>query len=139
MLADDDLPPWLQVLAVNARLPGRAHGGDSPPDSTTGVRDVAPVDDDSLPPAPGIVPDEPVAIPTREEVRDASHAGAEAGNVATDPVAPAFHEVTVRDEAAPPPTRGKSAWWLSDQAVALLMIAMLLTIIYVVLVASGVV
>lgn len=112
----DDLPQWLRAVSS---------------------RDLAPA------PATPVVADQ--STPTRREADTSAtppeHTTALQPAVATAPSPPVIESPPTNQHEPvrlrPSSTAISQPWWMSDAAVALLFVAIILTIIYVVLVASG--
>ncbi len=111
----DDLPEWLR--AVSTREPADHVPATAPP----------------IPEAPGspMASDLAAIVPVEQGALERAKASPGSSREAADDGDP-IHLITASGDAGQP-------WWLSDGAVAVLFVAIILTMIYVVLVATGVV
>ena len=117
----DDLPQWLQ--AVSSREPGKRTPTVAPADPETPVAIAHEI-------MPLTVPQEETPVERQELPSDSWPPVREAR-------LPAERPEPVR--LMPSPSAGRQPWWMSDAALAILFVAIVLTMIYVVLVASGVI
>jgi len=108
VLEVDDLPEWLQAIA--RRMAAPANISEPTPDS---------VEESPAPVAVMVKPSVAESVPSRS----------------APPVAVSSAEPATRPDTTP---RIERPWWTSDRVVGLLLLAVVVTLIYVVLAASGV-
>ncbi len=117
----DDLPQWLQ--AVSSREPGKRTPTVAPADPETPV---------------AIVPEiMPLTVPQEETPLERLELPSDSWPPMRDVRRPAERTEPVR--LVPSPSAARPPWWMSDAALAILFVAIVLTMIYVILVASGVI
>jgi len=120
----DDLPQWLQ--AVSSREPGKR---------TSTVALIDP--ETSLTIAPEIPEIMPLTVPQEETRLKRLALPSDSWPPMRDVGRPAERSEPVR--LVPSPSAARPPWWMSDAALAILFVAIVLTMIYVILVASGVI
>lgn len=129
LIAVDDLPEWLQ--AVSSRPTGTRQTIPAPPDvSEPSTPDV----DESV---PAVVRTEAIEISTWDREPDPVDAAPNLLAPVMEVESPAERSGHVR--LTPSPAVVTRPWWMSDIAVGFLFVAIVLTMIYVILAASGVI